>query len=479
MHPWIRGTVSAVVIGFTLLVAYHVPSHAQPDALDEEQIQEESAAEARRWGTLIFPPPKGGPKTDCLDPNVALTVEELRLGRAIGPNPEPVADQILRRSGFDRFLEPFVKALCTAPNVSVAENVVTKHGEHLWRAAVDRAQGRGPEGGDLPRSDDRPLYWARLQLTRALRQWLPRFPLSADDRLALEWTLERASRGQLDVKFPAGHGVKRMLVTGFDTFGLDGNQGRAVRNGNPSGVSALALDGTSVKTPHGVVFIETAVFPVRWREFDLGMVEDTVGPFMQPGPRRLDASMTISQGGSRMDIEAWNARYHTGSDNNLINPCPQGQTADVHAPGCLITPPDRWVPFEAPQWTQTTQPYEAMIAADTDPFTVFLRTSVTEFVSCTERPTVNRANGPSSLDACSRSGGGGSFLSNEIAYRVTLLRDVFDLDIPAGHLHVPVMTVFGPGNLFDITDATLEERRDTILQQVIDLVHAAASTLGP
>lgn len=465
------------ILAVLLLVPAPPSSADEAESLDEERIQEESAAEARRLGPSIFPPPRG-PRTDCLDPDVPLTPEELRLGRAIGPNPEPVADQILRRSGFDRFLEPFLKDLCTAPTFRVAEVAVTTHGQRLWRAAVDRVQGRGPAGGDLPRSDDRPLYWARLQLTRALRQWIPRFPLTALERGALEWTLERASRGQLDVKFPAGNGVRRMLISGFDPFGLDGSGGRAIRNGNPSGAIALALDGTQVHTPSGVVYIEVAIFPVRWEDFELGMVEDTFGPFMQPGPRQLHASMTISQGGSRMDIEAWNGRYHTGNDNNLVNPCPQGSTADVHAPGCLITPPERWVPFEAPQWTQTTQPHEAMIAANTRPFTTFLRTSVTEFVSCTDRPTVSRPDGPSSLDACARNGGGGSFLSNEIAYRVTLLRDVFDLPIPAGHLHVPVMTMFDPGNLFEITDGTLEARRDTIVQQAVELVHVVAATPG-
>ena len=474
-----RGATFILLAGFALLGAHVSPSHAEEaDVLDEERIQEESAAEARRYGPLLFPPPPGGPKTECLDPNVPLTPEELRLGRAIGPNPEPVADQVLRRSGFDRYLQPFAQALCTAPSFEVAEVVVTSHGERLWRAAVDRVQGRGPVGGDLPRSDDRPLFWARVHLTRTLRQWLPRFPLSAEQRSALEWRLERASRGQLDVNLPPGHGVKRMLVSGFDPFGLDGSQGRSIRNGNPSGAIVLALDGTRVDTPFGVVAIETAIFPVRWRDFDLGMVEDTFGTFMAEGPRRLHASMTISQGGSRMDIEAWNGRYHTGTDNNLINPCPQDPASDVHAPSCLITPPTRWVPFVAPQWTQTSQPYEAMIAAGTEPFDVFLRTSVREFVSCTERATVGRPTGPSSLQACARSGGGGSFLSNEIAYRVTLLRDVFGLAIPGGHLHVPVMTVFGPENMFDVTDATFEARRDTIVTQVVDLVHVVAGTLN-
>jgi hypothetical protein len=451
---------------------------ADVEMTEEERIAEESATEARRLGPRLFPPHQRRPKTDCLDPNVSLTPEEQRLTRAIGPNPEPVADQLLRRSGFDRFLDPFLKALCTAPNLHVAEKTVTMHGKHLWRAAVDRVQGRGPAGGDLSRSDDRPLFWARLQMTRALKQWMPRFPLTAEQRDQLEWTLERASRGHLDIHFPAGHRIKRMLVTGFDPFGLDSQEGRDIRNGNPSGATILALDGTGILTPSGIAFIETAMFPVRFRDFSAGMVEETVAPFMEEGPRQIHASMTISQGGAIMDIEAWNGRYHTRADNNLFDPCPQGETDDLHAPSCLIRPPTDWVPFEAPQWTHTSQPHQALAAAGTQPFQAALRTRVTEFLTCTGRGTIVRPDGPSSLQACARAGGGGSFLSNEIAYRVTLLRDVFGLDIPAGHLHVPVMTVFAPDNLYEITDSVLESRRDTIVGQVMDLVGVVAGTVS-
>lgn len=413
--------------------------------------------------------------TGCLDPNVPLTPEEARLTRAIGPDPEPVPDQILRRSGFDRFLAPFVDALCSAPTLHNAQVVVTQHGKHLWRAAVDRVQGRGPEGGDLPRSDDRPLFWARLQLTRALRQWQPLFPLTAEERGALEWTLERASRGQFDTKFPSGRGVRRMFVTGFDPFSLDALQGRGIRIGNPSGAIILTLDGTTLETPKGTVFFEVAIFPVRWRDFTLGMVEDTAGPLMLDTKRRVDGTMTISQGGSRMDVEEWNGRFRTGTDNNNINPC--GSPALSTRPECQITPPERWVPFTPPQWTRTTQPFAVMLAAGTGPFTVFNRTSVSEFLVCGQTPTASRPNGPTTLDHCARSGGGGSFLSNEIAYRVTLLRDVFGLSIPAGHLHVPVMSTFRTDNLYEITDEVFEDRRDTIVQQARALVHAVAGTL--
>jgi hypothetical protein len=413
------------------------------------------------------PAPEG-----CLDANAFLTPEEHRLTRAIGENPQPVAEQILQRSGFDRFEPAFVKALCAADSLGQAERVVTSHGQRLWRTAVDRVQGRGPDGGDLSRSDDRPLYWARLQMTRALRQWQPGFALTDEQRVALDWTLERASRGQFDVRFPAGKGVKRMLVSGFDPFSLDGSQGRAVRNGNPSGAIILSLDGTVVETEQGSVFIEVAIFPVRWRDFDLGMVGDTFGPFMQEGPRRLDASMTISQGGGGMRFEHWNGRFRTGTDNNTINPC--GSPALSSRPECQITPPDRWVPFEAPQWTQTTQPIEILLNAGTGPFVVSHNRNGTQFVTCGEPQTQSFSGAPTSLEHCARSGGGGSFLSNEIAYRVTLLRDVFGLSIPAGHNHVASMPL---GTTFEITDPSFEARRADIVQQAGALVRVVGVSL--
>ncbi len=64
---------------------------------------------------------------------------------------------------------------------------------------MDRAQGRGPAAGDLSRGDDRPLYWARLALSRELRTWTPSFALNAQRHETLDTTLETASRGQRDV----------------------------------------------------------------------------------------------------------------------------------------------------------------------------------------------------------------------------------------------------------------------------------------
>lgn len=75
------------------------------------------------------------------------TVEERRLDRA--------PREILRRSGFDDVSLDFARALDRARSVPQARKAVLRHGGALWRRAVDRAQGRGPAGGDLSRDDGR------------------------------------------------------------------------------------------------------------------------------------------------------------------------------------------------------------------------------------------------------------------------------------------------------------------------------------
>src|SRR5262245_58402333 len=107
----------------------------------------------------------------CADTSVPLSVEEQRLAGA-------VPQEIVRRAGFDSVASQFARALCGAGSYREAEKVITTHGQRLWRRAVDRAQGRGASGGDLSRDDDRPLYWARLGMTGALRQWRPAFDLT-------------------------------------------------------------------------------------------------------------------------------------------------------------------------------------------------------------------------------------------------------------------------------------------------------------
>ncbi|MEY7977036.1 pyroglutamyl peptidase [Streptomyces pilosus] len=374
------------------------------------------------------------------------TVEELRLDGA-------VPQEILRRSGFDTVAADFARALERAHSYERARRTVSRAGAELWRRAVDRAQGRGPAAGDLSRDDDRPLYWARLGMTRALRAWDPGFRLDEEQRARLLDELERGSRGQDDTGFPHGKGMKRVLVTGFDPFTLD----RDIRISNPSGAVALALDGTVIHTPDGPARIETAVFPVRWRDFTAQAVERALRHRLP----QADLFTTVSQGRvGRFDIERTNGAWRGGFGDNENTGRPE--TVPVTDPA------------SQPQWTSTTLPYAEIVAADTGRFPVYDNTSVTEIPAGGTEPVV-RPQGPTP-GSTARAGGGGDYLSNEIAYRATLLRDRLGLreELPGGHVHTPVLQ-FGAGNTTAITDPEFVRNRLDIISQVRSIVTVAVS----
>ncbi|MFF8903910.1 pyroglutamyl peptidase [Streptomyces olivaceoviridis] len=369
------------------------------------------------------------------------TVEEQRLDQA-------VPQEILRRSGFADAAPEFGRALHHAHSYAQARRVVVREGSALWRRAVERAQGRGPAGGDLSRDDDRPLYWARLGMTREVRTWEPGFELTDRQRDALLDRLERTSRGQTDIRYPVKGHLRRVLLTGFDPFTLD----RDIRISNPSGATALALDGTVIETSRGPARVETAVFPVRWQDFAEGTVERTLRPYLP----KVDLFTTVSQGRvGRFDIERTNGAWRGGfADNDNV-----GRTGAIPVAD----------PASQPQWTGTTLPYTAVVAARTGRFPVYDHTEVTEIPAGGTAPVV-RPDGPTPGSAA-RAGAGGDYLSNEIAYRATLLRDRLGLHdtLPGGHVHTPVLQ-FGAGNTTEVTDPEFVRNRLDIIAQVRSIV---------
>ncbi len=517
------------------------------------------------------PPPAPAPTVACtVDTAVPLAYEERRLetplpftGANVTTNDQtPIAERLLKDTGFDEFAPKFAAVLCgddgktTVASYEAALETVKTHGAELWRAAVDRVQGRraSPAGSVLPNSEDRMLYWARVQMTKALRQWAPDFAMTDAQREELQWQLERSSRGQYDIDLPEGYTAdgkkyRRMIVSGFDTFtlGTPGTPNTGLRNGNPSGATALEMDGREFELSDGTILrVESYILPVSYDPFHKGMQEDTLGPFFKEGPKRVDASISMSQGGANQFwLEAWNARFHgISAGNDGIVYCPSGANrlpAFVHpigaitsanpgvAPitlagsGCNINPQQRWLGYDAistwmkdfpPQFTAASLPGAAMITANTakgivrppgatsegtEGFNVTWHTNYTYFADCnatatTSVPTtglMNRMPDMSTLQPpnpawCSQAGGGGNYLSNESAYRNTLLRDVFGLNIPAGHIHVPVMTNFfggtpttggGVRNDNAITDARFEAYRTAIVGQTKALLISIGESL--
>jgi hypothetical protein len=260
---------------------------------------------------------------------------------------------------------------------------------------VNRVQGRLSVAlsGDLtqvPRSDDRPLYWTRVTMTRALNRWNPPWGLTTDQRAELQLQFERTSRGQLDINFLPGPQYKRLLLSSFDVFTLPapGTNGTGMRNGNPSAATALSMDGNRTKLPDGTtLLVEVFVLPVSYPPFGLkdpsptnptnfAMQEETLDPYFRPGPLRVDASISMSQGGGdQFNLEQWNGRFHgPAAGNDGITLCPTANNARIPPnDDCDVYPPAKFlgynpVPWQKefpPQFTVSTLPIAAMINAAT------------------------------------------------------------------------------------------------------------------
>lgn len=387
----------------------------------------------------------------CYRQDAPLTVEEQRLDAPLVPGGTPLAPELVARGGLEPLVREFTKSLCGQQNEMAADRFLAVQGTTLWDTAAGRAQGR-IHTGDLDPYDDRPLYWARLELTKAVRQWNPAFQLNDDQRNALIRRLDYSARGITSVSFHPG--TRKVLVSGFDPFRLDnGNLNRS----NPAGSAALRLDGTTLDTPTGKVEVQAVNFPVQWDEFDKGVVEAAYGPVLG----KVDGITTVSQGRpGEFDIERWAGRWRGGKpDNNNA-----GSTGPV--------PDARGWPQPANEFIETTLPYQRMIDTASGPFPVRLNRQFCVWRDASQ-PGVGdplcRTDQPADGEIAA-SGGGGDYLSNESMYRSNRLRLGLDLSqLPGGHLHTPVLTN-PPGR---VTTAQFDADRRTIADQAIALISSA------
>jgi pyrrolidone-carboxylate peptidase len=329
---------------------------------------------------------------------VELTVEEARLERLAATDiPYHVLSESVTLSGTD-------------------PAALAELGDLLWQAAV-----RGVQSGEI--WDDRALYWARLKFTSELR--------GVADETALA-VMERASRGMNDVAFPDDLAA-RVVVTGFDPFHLD----RQIDQSNPSGLAALALDGRTLPTANGPAHIQAAVFPVRFADFDAGMVEAFIEPLLEEGLEDgVDLVVTLSMGRDGFDLERFPGRRRSSPVTDNLNVLTGADPENPLIPG----QPDGGL--SGPEFLEFTLPADAMVAVGGDFPVRDNRKVATLERGDLEAPSLQALDGQTAVR-----GSGGGYLSNEIAYRTLLANGRkygSKCRIPMGHLHTPRLAGFDP-----------------------------------
>jgi len=361
------------------------------------------------------------------------TVEEQRLSKAKAAMPNALSIHHARISELE-------EQLGKARNYTALMQLVIRHGPALWKEAIQAFK----TAGDY---DDRPLYWSRLKMKSALRQ-APAFSnLLPDQQEALIWAFELYSRGQRDVKFDKDADIK-ILLTGFDPFHLD----RSIRQSNPSGVAAQELDDLFLSIDGKKIEIETLIFPVRFADFDKGMVEELLTPYYRNSA--VDMIFTVSMGRDDFDLEHFpGLRRSSFAPDNL----------NVHTgakPDGPLIPMLNGKQLNGPEFLKFSLPVKAMLEVQV-PFKVNDNRKVT---------TLSKTYYPKRLselkNETSVRGSGGGYLSNEISYRSLLLREQYNPLMAVGHIHTPKFVGFEP------------EKSEKIVKQIKNMIIKAASTLN-
>jgi pyrrolidone-carboxylate peptidase len=342
--------------------------------------------------------------------SIDITVEEIRLYKA-----DDVIPEIINR--YDSTVNSFLTDFRSADSFETAKNITQKHSQALWKTATKDLQQTQST------FDDRPLYWARLKMSKAVHLGKSGQSFSRDQINQLVAIIDQVSRGYTDINFKADSDIK-ILITGFDPFLLDRN----IKQSNPSGVAALWLDNKIIEKDGKTIEIQAAMFPVKYQDFDDGIVEKVTEPFLKNNS--IDLLATISMGREHFDLEHFPGRRRSASAPGNNN---------MHSGGSRTNPVIPKLgnkPLQGPEFVEYSLPYETMMQTK-GKYKINDRRQVT---------TLEKTFKPNSLQelegAIAVEGGGGGYLSNEISYRTVLLGNKLGTKVPTGHIHTPRIKSF-------------------------------------
>ncbi|MGB1290559.1 MAG: hypothetical protein ACPG5Z_00405 [Pseudoalteromonas sp.] len=355
-----------------------------------------------------------------------LTTEELRIEKATAAMPNVV-------TAFSDDVASLKESWQSVSSYQQATDLINSYAKQLWRDAKQRIVKSNS-------FDDRELYWARLQSSKVIRASKPGFAMTDAEQSALLTMLENGSRGRTELAYTKKTD-KKILLTGFDPFLLD----RHINQSNPSGVAALLLDGQVIKYKGITAEINTVMVPVRYTDFDQGIIEQLLAPYY--ALNNVDMVVTVSMGGKDFDLERFpgKRRSVTAPDNaNIV----YGGTATDPKISSLN---DR--PLPGNEFVEFSLPVKQMQKA-AGPFPINDNHKVVTLEKAFEPKSLKELEGATAVK-----GGGGGYLSNEISYRSIRLRNELNSDIPTGHIHTPRIAQFEPK-----TEAKIVQQIQTMLE---------------
>jgi len=346
-----------------------------------------------------------------------LSVEESRIDKAKQVMPAtfaPLASELAN----------FAQQINKAENLTALTQHVLRYSTKLWQNSVVQFKDSG-------NFDDRVLYWSRLEMSKLVKLSPVYSSLLPTQQQELLWKLELLTRGQQDIKFDKS-ADKKILITGFDPFFLDKN----IDQSNPSGVAALALDDLVINFEGESAEIEALIVPVRFADFDQGMIEELLAPYYG----QVDMIVTISMGRENFDLERFPGlrRSAKAPDNDNIYTGANQKTP--------LVPRLNGKPLTSPEFVEFSLPVAAMQKALGD-------------YKINDNKNIKTLSGKRTANSLAQlaretsvQGSGGGYLSNEVSYRSIVLRNKLNSNLPVGHIHTPRIKAFEPATSIKIVE---------------------------
>lgn len=378
---------------------------------------------------------------------------------------------------------------------TVIENIIKEKGSDLLKHSKAHIKGKDPITGiditPVPdfKNKDGILYLSRLMMQVVIKnhpKLLTKFPSKIID---LSNNFEKHSRGLEGSEkpvFPPKTTISfNILVAGFDPFG---GQDWLNHSSNPSGNLALALaneviSGADNSTKKAT--LKSVIFPVRFKEFNNGWIESFFTKYIQEN--EVEMIITFSYGFS----ERYNSKYDESYFN--IDRMASNFRADIidndfftPRKGRIIPLPDNsfientlgkgMIRNDYSEWINSNnnfylnQTYSGAISGkdvsgNVLPTKAIMGTRVDDDYSnlisfpSESNPTFEPTFISDRIISADR-GSGGTYLSNEIHYRVSNLRK--GTNKRTGHIHVGFLKVDKDGDKPNNREIMLNEIKSTL-----------------
>ena len=335
--------------------------------------------------------------------------EELRLNIAQKKIPSVV-------NAFDNRVKAFKTSISQAKNLTELTQFVIRDGKALFTDAIKQFHSRGI-------LDDRPLYWARLQMVNALKSNPLFVQLLPMQQKKVLWRFELLSRGAEHIHFNKSS-RKKILILGFDPLLLDKN----IQQSNASGVTALALDDMFISNQGVSAEIESLIIPVRFEGFDQGMIEELLKPYISD----IDMLVTLSMGKTAFELtsNAYLKRNKEAFDNVKL----------TASSGFAVSPQLKNSTLKGPAMIKGSLPVSAMLSA---PGKFSMKANINSLTNF-DKSVANLKEREKGIKQELYSGAEINHLANELSYRSLLLRDKYNPLLPVGHIITPRINSYQP-----------------------------------